>query len=246
MKKIDIKNLKSSSDLKKGEIAFPELDYSQYPDLNLNSTTLMAAYSVISSRVEARFLEGLEWEKNGDIHWQNSKLRSLADEVSGLISAYNKEPNDFTLNQIFLWIQLWGGNAGRTIFVRGKGWSNNFSINCYRDSIGLIEKGEFVEALKKMNTIYGINTAFSTKHIHFWSLAQAPIYDSIIAEIVFGDVVKEKDYNVYLSALDELIEKLGDSKITRSTIERNLFNWANSDAGNEWIMHRKLTRTQTK
>jgi hypothetical protein len=229
--------------LKKGEIAFPGLDFSQYPDLNLNSTTIMAAHKVISSRVEPRFFEGLEWDANGDVHWQNAKLKSLSDDVIELISEYHIKPNDFTLNQIFLWIQLWGGNAGRTIFVRGKGWPNNFNINCYRDSIGLIEKGEFVEALIKMNTMYGINTAFSTKHIHFWSLTKAPIYDSIIAEIVFGDIVKEKNYKDYLNALDELIKKLGDPKITRSTIERNLFNWANLDTGKEWIRYRKLTRT---
>jgi hypothetical protein len=246
MKLIDLKNLASVGNLKKGEIAFPELDFSQYPDLNLNSTTLMAAYTVISSRVEPQFLEGVEWDANGDVHWQNAKLRSLARIVNELILQYQREPRELILIQIFLLIQLWGGNAGRTIFVRGKGWSNNFSINCYLDSIDLIAKGEFVEALKKMNTMFGINTAFSTKHIHFWSLAQAPIYDSIIAEIVFGDVVKEKDYIVYLGALDELIKKLGDLKITRSTIERNLFNWANLDEGKEWIRYRKLTRTQNK
>jgi hypothetical protein len=243
---IDTKNLIVLGDLKKGELAFPELDFSQYPDLNLNSTTLMAAYSVISSRVEARFLVGLEWEENGDIQWQNAKLGVLASEVKELISEYLREPNDFTLIQIFLWIQLWGGNAGRTIFVRGNGWAQNFNINCYRDSINLIEKGQFVEALKMMNTMFGINTAFSTKHVHFWSLANAPIYDSIIAEIVFGDLVKEKDYNRYLGALDALIAKLGNNEITRSTIERNLFNWANTNAGKEWRRLRKLNRTKRK
>jgi hypothetical protein len=246
MKIIDINNLVSLGDLKKGELAFPELDFSQYSDLNLNSTTLMAAHTVISSRVEPRFLVGLEWEENGDIQWQNAKLGVLASEVKELISEYLREPNDFTLIQIFLWIQLWGGNAGRTIFVRGNGWSKNFNINCYRDSINLIEKGQFVEALKMMNTMFGINTAFSTKHVHFWSLANAPIYDSIIAEIVFGDLVKEKDYNRYLGALDALIAKLGNNEITRSTIERNLFNWANTNAGKEWRRLRKLNRTKRK
>ena len=246
MKIIDTKNIVILGDLKKGELAFPELDFSQYPDLNLNSTTLMAAYSVISSRVEARFLVGLEWEEKGDILWQNEKLKVLSIQVNELITEYRREPNDFTLIQIFLLIQLWGGNAGRTIFVRGNGWVKNIKINCYRDSINLVEKGQFFEALKMMNTMFGINTAFSTKHIHFWSLAKAPIYDSIIAEIVFGDLVKEKDYNRYLGALDALIAKLGNNEITRSTIERNLFNWANTDAGKEWRRLRKLTRTKGK
>jgi hypothetical protein len=240
MKLIDINNLASVGNLTKGEIAFPDLDFSQYPDLNLKSTTLLAAQTVISSKVEPQFLDGLEWENNGDIHWQNAKLKSLAAVVNELILEYHREPNDFILSRIFLWIQLWGGNAGRTIFVRGKGWAQNFNINCYRDSINLIDKGQFIEALKMMNTMFGINTAFSTKHMHFWSLAKAPIYDSIIARIVFGDLVKEKDYGRYISALDSLIEKLGNSQITRSTIERNLFNWANSDAGEEWRRLRRV------
>ncbi len=91
--------------------------------------------------------------------------------------------------------------------------------------------------------MYGINTAFSTKHIHFWSLASAPIYDSIIAEIVFGDLVKEKDYQIYLNSMDALIAELGVSSISRSTIERNLFNWANTPSGMEWRAIRKAIRT---
>ena len=56
----------------------------------------------------------------------------------------------------------------------------------------------------------------------------------------------EKDYYRYLDAMDALIAKLGNNEITRSTIERNLFNWAITDVGNEWRNLRKLTRTKRK
>lgn len=243
MRIIDTINITDVTDLKRGEIAFPQLEFSGNPDLDLNSTTLLAAYSIISSRVEPRFLAGLDWDENGDIHWQNAQLKKLALEISELITGFSTNPSDDNLIRIFLLIQLWGGNAGRTIFVRGNGWKKNFKVDCYRESIGLIQRGKYVEALTLMNSMYGINTAFSTKHIHFWSLASAPIYDSIIAEIVFGDLVKEKDYQIYLNSMDALIAELGVSSISRSTIERNLFNWANTLAGMEWRAIRKAIRT---
>ena len=229
--------------LQKGELAIPRLDFASDSDLNLNSTTLLAAYSVISSRVESMFFDGLDWDENGDIHWQNAKLKKLALEITERITGFSTNPSDENLIRIFLLIQLWGGNAGRTIFVRGNGWKKNFKVDCYRESIGLVQRGKYVEALTLMNSMYGINTAFSTKHIHFWSLASAPIYDSIIAEIVFGDLVKEKDYQIYLNSMDALIAELGVSSISRSTIERNLFNWANTPSGIEWRAIRKAIRT---
>jgi hypothetical protein len=242
MKIIDINQMNDVKVLRKGELAIPRLDFASNPDLNLNSTTLLAAYSVISSRVESMFFDGLDWDENGDIHWQNAKLKKLAREITELINGFSNNPSDENLIRIFLLIQLWGGNAGRTIFVRGNGWKKNFKLDCYRESIGLVQGGKYIEALTLMNSMFGINTAFSTKHIHFWSLAAAPIFDSIIAEIVFGDVVKEKNYKNYILALDLLITELADPEITRSTIERNLFNWANTPTGNEWRSIRKSIR----
>lgn len=246
MKIIDINQMNFVKVLRKGELAIPQVDFAGDPDLNLNSTTLLATYSVISSRVEPRFLDGLCWDENGDIHWQNAKLKKLALEITEIIKAFSKNPSDENLIRIFLLIQLWGGNAGRTIFVRGNGWKNNFKLDCYRESIGLVQGGKYIEALKLMNSMFGINTAFSTKHIHFWSLAKAPIYDSIIAEIVFGDLVKEKDYQRYLNALDVFIMEFGHMGVTRSRIERNLFNWANTVAGAEWRRIRKSIRASKK
>jgi|LakMenEpi03Aug12_release.lakeMendotaPanAssembly.Ray.scaffolds.fasta_scaffold468311_2 hypothetical protein len=242
MKIIDINQIKEVKVLRKGELSIPRLDFASNPDLNLNSTTLLAAYSVISSRVESMFFDGLDWDENGDIHWQNAKLKKLAREITDLINGFSNNPSDENLIRIFLLIQLWGGNAGRTIFVRGKGWRRNFDIDCYRKSIEFIQKGNYLDALSVMNTMYGINTAFSTKHIHFWSLSAAPIFDSIIAEIVFGDTVKEKDYKRYLDALDAMIKESAYKGVTRSNIERNLFNWASTAAGLEWRAIRKSNR----
>jgi hypothetical protein len=243
---IDVNQMNDIKVLRKGELAIPNLDFAGNPDLNLNSTTLLAAYSVISSRVEPRFLDGLDWNENGNINWQNAKLKMLSTKINDLIKNYRKDSPDDLLIQIFLLIQLWGGNAGRTIFVRGNGWRRNFNVECYRKSIELIQEEKYVDALYTMNTMFGINTAFSTKHIHFWSLSSAPIFDSIIAEIVFGDVVKEKDYEIYMNSLDQLVAELGNESISRSTIERNLFNWATTPAGLEWRAIRKSKRASKK
>ncbi|MFZ9681520.1 MAG: hypothetical protein ACO3CL_08895, partial [Bacteroidia bacterium] len=72
---------------------------------------------------------------------------------------------------------------------------------------------------------------------HFWSNAEAPIYDSIIAAIVFGrkhDQVSAGQYQPYMKALDALIEELNNDQLTRSSIERSLFNWANTPLGLQW------------
>lgn len=244
LKIIDLDKLNEVGDLVRGALAFPNLDFSNFPDLELNSTTLLAAYSNISSRVESKFLEGLDWNNKGDIRWQNAKLKELEANINSMILEYQQKPNDFLLVQIFLWIQLWGGNAGRSVFLRGNSWESNFNIDTYKKVINLVEKGAYIDALKLMNTIFGINTAFSTKHIGFWSLTKAPIYDSVIAEIVFGDIVKENDYKRYLHALDDLIRVCASDKITRATIERNLFNWAISSTGIEWRRLRKSIRNK--
>jgi hypothetical protein len=204
LKIIDLDKLNEVGDLVRGKLAFPNLDFSNFPDLELNSTTLLAAYSNISSRVESKFLEGLDWNNKGDIRWQNAKLTELEANINSMILEYQQKPNDFLLVQIFLWIQLWGGNAGRSIFLRGNSWESNFNIDTYKKVINLVEKGLYIDALKLMNTIFGINTAFSTKHIGFWSLTKAPIYDSVIAEIVFGDIDPET-YLLDIKSVEKLL-----------------------------------------
>lgn len=230
-------NIELIQQLLQDEIAFPEIDYGQNEPLNLPATTLHAAYSTISARVDPVFLQDLEWDVNGDLQWQNNMLQQLSDNIYAMIAEYQHNPNNHLLTKIFIWIQLWGGNSGRGVFVRGQGWPQNFVLETYIDAVTQIQSQQYYCALCTLNQIYGVSTAFSTKHIHFWSGANAPIYDSIIAAIVFGrnrNQIRSNEYTGYLNALDALILELGNNEVTRSSIERNLFNWANTPQGVQW------------
>ena len=232
---INSENTSQIEQLKLDEIAFPDIDYKSNQDLNLNSTTLLAAYTTISKRVAPIFLTDLNWKEKGDTKWQNEKLKSLSERIYSMIGEHQQNKSDFLLTKIFIWIQLWGGNSGRTIFIRGKKWPDNFKTIIYSKAVCQIKQGHYRKALKTLNSLYGISTAFSTKHIHFWNKGDAPIYDSIMAAIVFGENKPEqKDYPRYIGALGELANKLNGEGINRSSIERNLFNWANSKEGSEW------------
>ena len=239
---INQNNFNEIEQLGRGDIAFPLIDYHLNLPLQLPATTILAAYTTISKKVDPVFLDGLEWNANGDIAWQNVMLQQLSNGIYAMIEEYNANPNDELLTKIFIRIQLWGGNAGRSVFNRGNGWPGNFRVDVYRSAVQEIANINYTRALATMNSMYGIATAFSTKHIHFWSNANAPIYDSIISEIVFGrNTVREKDYSPYINALDALVNEINNDQVNRSAIERSLFNWANTDLGKKW---RKIRLTQ--
>lgn len=241
---IDPNNIEEIGQLQPGEVEFPliQYDYDLQEPLQLNQTTLLAAYTNISNHVDEQYLVDLDWNSNGDIEWQNYMLQHLSESISAMILEYIEDPNEnnFLLTKIFIWIQLWGGNTGRNIFVQGNGWPGNFKQKVYTKAVNEILQNQFVNALQTLNSLYGLNTAFSTKHIHFWSHADAPIYDSVIAGLVFGrnaGQVRAQEYPLYIKALDNQIlyfHALGENNITRSSIERSLFNWANTPLGIQW------------
>jgi len=175
MKKIEQNNTEEIKNLKKDDICFPNIDYSCNGELNLNSTTLLAAYTTISKRVDKKYLSDLEWNVKGDIDWQNKILKHLSDKIYEMINEYESNPTDFLLEKIFIWIQLWGGNSGRGIFIKGEKWPKNFKAEVYKKAIEKINQKDYIKSLEIINSLYGISTAFATKHIHFWSKKDAPI-----------------------------------------------------------------------
>lgn len=229
-------SLDEISHLAKGEIAFPLIDYTAILPLDLKSSTLQEAYTLISARVDPSYLEGLNWRDKEGTSWHNEMLEQLSDNIYSMIEDYEKCPSEFLMTKIFIWIQLWGGNSGRGIFVMKEKWPKNFNPKLYENAIKQTKEGNYISALKTLNQLTSVSTAFSTKHIHFWSKADAPIYDRIIGSIVFGrDKISDKEYPKYMQALDDLGIELNTSEISQSSVERNLFNWANTKDGKQWI-----------
>lgn len=234
---IDPNNRNEIHNLGRGTIAFPNIPYLVNQPLNVLRPTLNAAYTIISDRVDEAFLQGLDWfEHNGDANHQNEALNILSIRIGELINEYHHNNNPFLLTKIFIWIQLWGGVAGRNIFVRDGGLDQNLNLKNYLDAILQIQNGNYNDALITLNTTNHFSTAFSTKHINFWSSHEAPIFDSIISSIVFGRASpRQVDYQPYINALNTLLIEIGNPELTISDIERNLFNWANTPVGRTWI-----------
>lgn len=60
--------------LKRGEPAFPKLDYSQNLPLNLNSSTLAAAYTTIHGQLGKEFFDDIIWVERNSDDWHNDML----------------------------------------------------------------------------------------------------------------------------------------------------------------------------
>lgn len=222
-----------------GDIAFPQIDYQAGDSLHLPKTTLHAAYRNIKKNVKDVDLSDLNWEERGNIEWQNAKLQSLADEIMRLIEEYLRTSDSALLRKIFILIHLWGGNAGRGFFIRNNGFVHNFKQDLYLKAIAAIQAKKYQEALDLLNQMPWMNTSFSSKHLHFWSRFDAPIFDSIISSIVFGrKTPNAAEYSDYIDSLNDFLQLLDNPNLTRSDVERCIFNWANTPAGKEWISNR--------
>lgn len=225
---------------KPGDTLFPDIPYDDI-DLTRKSTTIRAAYTNISNCGQVEYLDELKniWNPTGDINWQNLMLSHMEGKILEMIQEFNMKPkNDFLLKKIFVWIQLWGGNTSRGFFLKAYGgFDNNFDSNAYSNAIqSLIDNP--LHSLKLLNSMNRMGSSFATKHLNFWSNKELPIYDNIIAMIVFGRLPSNKvvHYEEYLGALNELSASLGKPKWQ---IERSLFNYYDSKEGREWFKYRK-------
>ena len=74
--------------VKINDVTFPLIQYENSPDLKLNSTTLIAAYSLICTIVPDIILQGLEWGNGGNINWHNEKLKEIVEIINDMIIQY--------------------------------------------------------------------------------------------------------------------------------------------------------------
>lgn len=233
MKIIEPRNIIKIGELQRNEIAFPDIDFKKDVPLKLGSPTIKRAYSNITAKIGYSYVEDIDWKKDGDVEWQNKMLQWLSNSIEKLIEDYNISPTEDMLTRIFVRIQLWGGAESRYQFVMGGGFEENYDQQIYKSAINLIMEQKFYQANLEMEKMKFFGTAFATKHIFFWSNKKAPIYDSLIAKLVFGRKTADKKYyEVYLNSLEELARKMG---VTSAMIERNLFNWVNTPEGKQWL-----------
>lgn len=224
----------SIQNLKKSEAAFPKLEFSG-GKLNRKRTTIKAAYTNISKNVNKNLISELEikWNNHGDILWQNDMLNTLDNKINSMIEEYSTNPSALLLKKIFIYIQLWGGNTCRDFFNKDGGFDENYNAETYKIGVEL-SSNDPIKALEKLLELNQMGIAFATKHIYFWSRKIYPIYDSIIAMLVFGRTVGNKieHYKEYINSLEALGN---DLNLKSDKLERSLFNWYESKEGKIWF-----------
>ncbi len=196
----------------------------------------------------------------------NNGFHSAVDEFKGLgnntlqrfevlrsfilakIAAFNgniHDADEAILLRIFHLIQLWGGIAGRGIYVRNCGFQMNFHIDHYRTLVesvyqrdgGPEEVACSVSAARSAAaniSCFGI--AFASKHMSFWSYSgplHFPILDRILAQGVLG--VKNPHFNrytVYTQQMNACSDAMG---ITSQELEQHCFDFFQTPNGKKWL-----------
>jgi hypothetical protein len=162
-------------------------------------------------------------------------IQRLDTEIGIQIADYLKSPSNALLTQIFHYIQLWGGQTGRNVYVMNGGFDKNFSPTSYSRIINKViqaNPGSLCQDLKEIEKLCsGINqlgVSFATKHMRFWAMygnskVELPILDRVIATKLYGrdSYANWKNYCSYAQQMQQEAQRLGTSV---SILERSLFN----------------------
>ena len=151
------------------------------------------------------------------------------------IKSYNPGED---LEEIFHLIQIWGGNAGRGIYVFDKGfiWKEiePYYYKLVKVCLSIKDTSEssldfIIEAVCDLNKIRNLGVSFITKHTRYWlyrnlELNALPIYDSIMANCVMRKgTAKTKDLLEYWKVMIAKSNQLG---IELVPLERQIFKYA--------------------
>jgi len=162
---------------------------------------------------------------------------------------YLRQPNQARLAEIFHMVQLWGGRAGRNIYLQDGGFDSNWNHAAYQEFVAASvtpDRGVkpdprvplLIAAARKMRQ-FGV--AFATKHARFWAQAAnvqpLPIYDRIMARGCLGKTADWKDYGRYVA---EMAAHALQVTTDVATLERHAFNTFGTPAGQAWIAARMI------
>lgn len=219
---------------------FPNIQYANnYIPLhgdNVNSLppSPKGMYSILLNKgiIDEHFLDGI------------NNMTDLEATIFNLIDHYPE--NNTSLERIFHLIQIWGGRAGRKIYIdQGFNWEE--IEPCYRifidffRSIDTLSEETLEQACEMVNTFWeslhgagysGMAVAFITKHSRFWmhrnmSDNMLPIYDS-----TFSENVMQKGKTAYCRHLPAywkgMIDKAEKEHVSLTSLERQLFNYFNN------------------
>jgi hypothetical protein len=170
---------------------------------------------------------------------------ALEADILRSMKSYLSQPHDAELVQVFHLVQLWGGIAGRNIYVMDGGFESNFRLESYRDfalaaisSLNLTEK--VAELIDSCGKIRHFNVSFATKHACFWARATSapplPIYDNLMAAGCLG--YRTATWQRYASYHQGMEETAHEHNMDLRSLERIAFAFFSSQKGRLWICSR--------
>lgn len=233
--------------LKKGQFAIPKLNYTkEIPALNRRNYTIRGLVTNLINQGYEAIIDNILPKNHAELRDQ-VLMKELENSILNKINNYNHLMTDTELSAIFHAIQIWGGNEARAFYFRENGGvENNFKVEAYRKAISSILAGEIKNAIEHFNELNQINIAFASKHFSFWTRnfqnrdingpRQLPILDSLTFKITYGKLSPNyRHYETYLFNMYELSSQIG---ITIHSLERQLFNFADTEKGRKWILER--------
>lgn len=235
-----------------GELAFPDVapfEFQPLEDSPRLRGTIKAQKTILSNEGYGYIVDAMEKGREEDIPKQMVWLEHFIDQLIAAYPAVPPSAKRLVLKVtcveelIFHLIQLWGGRSGRTIYLRGGGFEENFDLEKYREWIRICRTTKDPVKLcdPKIKIDY-IGISFASKHWKFWSAHQLPIYDSILAKGLYGRKIPQfSEYPGFVDAMEALVQALGKClvRITVGNLERSLFNFFNSEEGAAWLEARE-------
>lgn len=241
---IDINDIRTISNLNRGEFALPALG--ERPNQLLADTPrLRSSIRAIITVMQNRNLEAIAALIPETHRGQLPQhLNNLELSIIGEMTTYLADQEPEMLVSIFHKVQLWGGRTGRGIYVRNGGFSMNWNEGAYQDfvaasSFRVLNAGPDPRIPNLQPAAVRINqfgVAFATKHARFWAQAAnvraLPIYDRIMAQGSLGINPRWNEYSHYVTEMTDHALQAGTDV---ATLERHAFNAFGSPAGQAWI-----------
>jgi hypothetical protein len=236
------------------ELWFPDLQYNghQIDPITPSSRLSKSLRAICTNLREKEFFDAansfaslneinnLSHEQMADRH---AKLHGKIYEKIATIKDGGEYDED-SLCEVFHLIQLWGGNTGRNIYVKGDGFAANWCYESYKNIAQICIGAEWrhirntiSDLDNEMGNINQWGLAFASKHYSFWNGAghdpHLAIFDSVLSRGLFG--VKTPTLNLYRIYLETLAKERRDNGTSIQNIERKLFNYFQSVEGAVWI-----------
>lgn len=233
--------------LKRGDFAVPAFNVAHSLMLSDSTRLTTSVQAMLTNLKNREFSETVKVFDGVDGKTLPQKMQSFEKIIGNWIKEYCESPSDKMAESIFHLIQLWGGRAGRNVYVQNGGFKNNFHSGAYKKLIEVALKPfddmacnvRHAELATKNIKNFGIS--FATKHLRFWNLFGAengrfPIYDKRMANGCFGR--QDADWRYYCTYISCLESVAREQSVTINDIERYCFSFFDSDDGAKWLKDR--------